>query len=435
MASLTQAAGRAASAPRQRSAAHRIALALVWLTIACGSVVLSEPAPVDVLGLGLILLLPVIGLAALTPATLGLLALMLVAAASAFIAAVNASEPSLALVHSAVTLYLYTSAFMFAAFIARRPSAHAHLILNAYMWAATVAGLAGIVAYFDLLPGANGAMTLYGRATGLFKDPNVYGPFLVLAIVYAVSRNVRGAARGPMLVLLPILGLAMLLSFSRGAWINLGIAFWVYGALQFVTARSNRGRLRILALAGACAITAAALVSVALQFDGIGELLAERAALTQNYDEGHEGRFGGQAKALQLALQYPLGIGAQQFAPLYHHEEPHNVYLAMFLNAGWLGGLIFLGLVGSTIVHGLRHALVQTATQPLFVVAYAAFVGHAVEGVLIDLDHWRHFYLLLALVWGLMLGGPREASTGGGGGMHSGMELPFTASARATPRR
>ena len=133
----------------------------------------------------------------------------------------------------------------------------------------------------------------------------------------------------------------------------------------------------------------------------------ERASLDQSYDEGPEGRFGGQQKAAGLILQNPLGLGAQQFVPQYHHEEPHNVYLTMFLNAGWLGGLLFLGLVGTTSVWGLRHAFVRCATQPLFLVVYACFVAHVLEGSIIDLDHWRHFYLLMALVWGLMLSGTR----------------------------
>ena len=42
------------------------------------------------------------------------------------------------------------------------------------------------------------------------------------------------------------------------------------------------------------------------------------------------------------------------------------------------------------------------ATQPLFLVAYACFVGNVCEGLIIDIDHWRHFYLLMALVWGMM---------------------------------
>jgi hypothetical protein len=43
----------------------------------------------------------------------------------------------------------------------------------------------------------------------------------------------------------------------------------------------------------------------------------------------------------------------------------------------------------------------------MFLPAYAAFVGHAVEAAVIDIDHWRHFYLLLAVVWGLMAGARR----------------------------
>ncbi len=38
----------------------------------------------------------------------------------------------------------------------------------------------------------------------------------------------------------------------------------------------------------------------------------------------------------------------------------------------------------------------------LFLIVYAAFIANAMEGVIIDSDHWRHFYLLAAMVWGLM---------------------------------
>ena len=35
------------------------------------------------------------------------------------------------------------------------------------------------------------------------------------------------------------------------------------------------------------------------------------------------------------------------------------------------------------------------------IAAYAAFVGEAVEGFIVDTDHWRHFFLVLGLVWAL----------------------------------
>ena len=394
-----------------RSATHKLALALVWLTVASGAVVFTEPAPIDVLTMGLVVLLPVIGLVAVSPALVVLLALMLVAAAAAVLAATNASDLAVAVTHTGVSLYLYIATFVFAAFVAKRPHAHTRLILNAYVWAATAAALLGIVGYFGFVADAHEFMTRYGRASGLFKDPNVFGPFLVPALVYVLSRLTGASLHKsiPLLIVLLVIGLAMLLSFSRGAWFNLGLATLIYSALHILTVRDNRARLRftVLAMMGIAALFA--LVVVALQFDSVSGLASERASLEQRYDEGPEGRFGGQQKAVRLILEHPLGLGALQFVPQHHHEEPHNVYLTMFLNAGWLGGLLFLALVGTTSVWGLRHAFVRRATQPLFLVVYACFVANVLEGLIIDLDHWRHFYLLMALVWGLMLSGTRAA--------------------------
>jgi O-antigen ligase len=391
--------------PLRPSATHKLALGLVWLSIVAGAVVFSEPAPVDVLTLGLVVLLPLIGLVSITPPLLVLLGMMLTAAAAAFLAAGIAIETGGAAIHTGVSLYLYVATFVLAAFVAKRPSAHAGLIFNAYLWAALIASLAGIVGYLDLVPGAHDLMTRYGRATGLFKDPNVFGPFLVPALVYALSRLAGATLRQGLLLLglLLILGLAMLLSFSRGAWFNLGTATMIYGVLHVLTVRSHRARLKFMMLAIVGIAAVAALVLVALQFDEVSDLAAERASLDQGYDQGPEGRFGGQQRAAALILANPFGIGAQQFAPHHHHEEPHNVYLAMFLNAGWIGGLLFIALVAATAIWGLRHAFVRTTAQPVFLVVYACFLAHALEGFIIDLDHWRHFYLLMALAWGLML--------------------------------
>ena len=82
----------------------------------------------------------------------------------------------------------------------------------------------------------------------------------------------------------------------------------------------------------------------------------------------------------------------------------HNVYLTVLLSAGWLGGGIYLVLVVLTLVLGFRHLLKASAadTRLLFLVAYAAFAATALEGVIIDSDHWRHFYVLMAIIWGFV---------------------------------
>jgi hypothetical protein len=33
----------------------------------------------------------------------------------------------------------------------------------------------------------------------------------------------------------------------------------------------------------------------------------------------------------------------------------------------------------------------------------AAFLGMVLEGLVIDTDHWRHFYLIMAMIWGLAI--------------------------------
>jgi hypothetical protein len=72
-----------------------------------------------------------------------------------------------------------------------------------------------------------------------------------------------------------------------------------------------------------------------------------------------------------------------------------------FLVYGWVGGAAYFTLVMVTLVIGLRSALIAAPWQAYLIAAYAAFVGEAFEGFIVDTDHWRHFFLLLGLVWGL----------------------------------
>jgi len=72
-----------------------------------------------------------------------------------------------------------------------------------------------------------------------------------------------------------------------------------------------------------------------------------------------------------------------------------------FLVYGWIGGAAYLALVIVTLAIGFRAALVPAPWQAYLIAGYAAFVGEAVEGFIVDTDHWRHFFLVLGLVWGL----------------------------------
>ncbi|MBA4131317.1 MAG: hypothetical protein C0519_07810 [Hyphomicrobium sp.] len=400
---------RTAPGATGKSAVHLLALAAVWLTFATSGVVFSEPAPVDVLTGGLLILLPAVGLVLVSPLLLTYLSLWLVAAAGAYLASTLSRDMADSLTHTSVSLFLYLVSFVIAAFVARRPVAHTKLILSAWMFAALVAAGAGLAGYTHAVPGAYELFTKFDRVAGTFKDPNVFGPFLVPPFLYCLHLAItRSAARA----LLPLAGagffaVAVLLSFSRGAWVNLALATVLYVWLAFVTAPGIGQRARIITLSAIGALIAAGAILIALQFDNVANLLSQRASLTQSYDVGPDGRFGGQEKAIDLILSNPLGIGAQQFTPVYHHEEVHNVFLSIVLNAGWIGGGAYWIITGLTLVLGFRHAMQATAWRPLFIIAYAAFVATALEGWIIDSDHWRSFYTLMALIWGLM-SAPRE---------------------------
>lgn len=388
-----------------KSIVHQAALWLVALTVLSGAFVFAEPAPVDVLTMGLIVGLPVVGLTYFNDRLKVFSAVLLVLGGCQIMSVMISENTGESLMHVVISLYLLAGAAVFAAFVARRPNDHASLILAAYTGAAVIAVVAAIAGYFALVPGAEELFTKYGRASGPFKDPNVFGAFLIPAILYVLHGALtrRGSGAVVMTIALSLFALAALLSFSRGAWAAALIAVISYLALAFLTAKQHRLQVKIVALLLIGGIFAAlALVGVA-QTDAVGNLLAERAQLTQTYDTGHEGRFGGQWKALDVIASNPFGIGALEFAKFYHSEEVHNVYLTMFLNAGWLGGGLFIVLALATIIFGLRHAFRRTASQPVFIIAFAALLAILLEGLLIDIDHWRHFYLLMAVVWGLML--------------------------------
>ena len=388
---------------RRRGFVHWATLALVWITFASSGVVFSEPAPVDTLSMMLVVLLPLLGLTRITPMLLLYLALWLVVGAAHLFAAQFAVDEPVALRFSLVSLYLYLVSFVLAAFIAQRPNERFSLIMNGWVFAAVVAATAGLAGYFGLIPGAE-LFTRYGRLAGTFKDPNVFGPFVVVPILYmlylAIYRRIGVAIVS--LGLCAFLALGLLLSFSRGAWMHLIISVLAYVYLAFVTITASQQRGRLIAMLFLGIFVSVCVLAVAVQLESVATLLAERASLGQTYDLGPHGRFGGHRVAAALVTENPMGLGAVSFSGIHHSEDVHNVYLSMALNAGWIGGGVYLVLVLLTLGLGFRHILRNGETRPIFLVLYAAFLGTAIEGLIIDTDHWRSFYILMGLCWGVM---------------------------------
>jgi O-antigen ligase len=183
-----------------------------------------------------------------------------------------------------------------------------------------------------------------------------------------------------------------------------GLHFFTFGI-----AATSRERIKLvmhMVLAGVLAVGA---LAAAQSIPKVAELMGERASFEQSYDVGPEGRFGGQEKAAELVMTHPLGIGALEFARVYHNEDVHEVYLNMYLNMGWFGGTLYIFLVFTTLVLGLKLVLRDRGGDGVSAVLVAAFFGMVLEGAVIDTDHWRHFYLIMAMIWGMSLAPPSEA--------------------------
>ncbi len=132
----------------------------------------------------------------------------------------------------------------------------------------------------------------------------------------------------------------------------------------------------------------------------VSELFQERASFTQEYDTGRFGRFGRHILGAELALDHPWGIGPLQFSK-YFPEDPHNSFLDSFMAGGWLSGTAYLALILVTLIVGLQHVFVRTPWRTAYIAVYATFAAETGESYIIDVQHWRHYFMLIGVLWGL----------------------------------
>jgi len=388
----------AAAGPR--FATETLRAALLWLMAFAGGFVFIEPGPYEVIGLATLFIFAATGLtlrAALAPLVLLLVLLNVGYGLSLFL--VGDRIP--AVIWVLVSVFLSLTAIFFAAMLGTNTEARLRWLMRGYVSAAVVASLLAVGGYFKLFGGLSDMFVIFSRAKGTFKDPNVFAAFLVvpmLLILRAMLSGRRSQLLGGVLLLLPMMA-GLFLSFSRAAWGQFVLAAAILMALTFITSHSLRERFRIVAVAIAGILLLGAFVVVLLSVDQVATLFRERFALTQSYDTGHVGRFGRYFIAINLMLDYPFGMGPLQFL---FPEAPHNTYLNSFITGGWIGGAAYLTLTLVTLMAGLRFAFVATPWQPAFHVFYAAYIGVAVESVIIDSDHWRHYFLIVGVLWGLM---------------------------------
>ena len=374
---------------------------LVWLVAASGAIVFIDPSPYEIMTLGSAVLFCATGLRMRLVLVPLLLLLTLINLGYSISAIPFYDKPEVAS-WIATSWYMAVTVMFFAMVMSEDTTARLDMLRSGLVVGALVAAVSGIVGYLNLVPGGYDLLTLYGRARGTFKDPNVLGAFLILPALFAlqsvVSDHFAKACRNG--VAFGIMALAILLAFSRAAWGGLAITAAFMLALMVLTSRTSAQRSRIVMISVVAVVLLVLLIAVLLSFDSIAEMFKQRASFDQSYDEGRFGRFGRHILGADMALDLPFGIGPLQFHN-YFPEDTHNSYLNAFMSGGWLSGLCYPTLIAVTVVMGFRHLLRPVPWQRIYLAVFAAFLGTVGEAFIIDTDHWRHFWMMLGTMWGM----------------------------------
>jgi len=298
-----------------------------------------------------------------------------------------------------ITAYLMIFAVWMAGYLDSERKAR--MLVLAWLWVGIVSAIVSVSALLLPLPGRSfilGGLDGGVRASGLFKDPNVFGPFLIPIAMIVVEQRI-GLNRVRLLrmrtltstLVLGVLAAGVLFSWSRASWGNFFIAITVVFAISSLREGGSRKTRR------AIAVTFGALSIVAVIVAATGSLsFIEHRAKLQSYDTK---RFAAQDLGWEIGWKHPLGIGPGQFQ-FYSSVEVHSAYLDTMSQSGPLGLALWVALVLATLSLGLRNALTG---RDLYGIGSAALLGSwcglIFNGAVVDTMHWRHMWLVAALIW------------------------------------
>ncbi|RAS84343.1 hypothetical protein A3863_24390 [Priestia endophytica] len=364
-------------------------LMALWMVMATSGIVIFEPAPID---LGIIFLFMVgilFAKVSIRNSLSSLYMLLFAMIITNLVPLLLAGDKIIGIKYFAITLYLMLSWLFFIGLVNVYGDRAVKVIFSGYTFAALLSAMLGILAYLSLIP--SGDMFLkFGRATGLFKDPNVYGPFMIPIVLYALVKleDVKKTYRFWWILVIILASLAILLSYSRAAWGSYIAALVVYSVIRFWIKPNIKLIFSVIVMGGIISIGLMYLLSI----PQIQKDMTNRFA----YQEYDNDRFAHQDEALQIALSHPLGKGPGQ-AELVLNYATHNSYLRIWLENGYLGLLFYLLLIISSIFRSIKYAL--KTKNPLYALAAASIVAVVINSFVVDVVHWRHFWLVLSIPW------------------------------------
>ena len=385
--------------PSSVSANARIFRWLLGFGFCISGVVLVEPAPVDALMAFLLVFGILIGTVRLAAVPV-LPALLLVGLALANLVSVTfAPDLPRGIWYIFVTFYMLASWVLFVGALDMGGKPLLQTIFRGYSFAACFSVLLAIASYFHVI-GFQTELLRFGRPKGLFKDPNVFGPFLVPIAIMAITGCLPIASRLWQASIAVVTSMGIVLSYSRGAWVNYAISLMLFIALDIVLPSKTPERhsvpLKRWVLFGGIAVMT---IVVLLQVPSVQRMLALRIGQNgvQNYDRT---RFQTQHLALLSAIDRPLGLGPGQSAAAFRYP-PHSSYMRVLSENGLFGLSCFVAFLLCSTAQAARKACLAPTVRwrGFFIATAACLCGQIVNSGVLDTVHWRHLWFLLALPW------------------------------------
>jgi O-antigen ligase len=410
--------GRAAAPSRRAADGWGPYLALVVLLAPV--VVPAAPAQLAILDAFNVIALAAFAVAYLTrritlraPFAAGALVITL----GSLIATVNAESPSAAAFTLAQDAYLYVWFVMLVSVLRTRGD----LVALRMGWVAV--GCAVALWGFFVLVVFHGNTTIAGivgpkgtRLLSTFKDPNMCADYLGMSFFVLLSLG-RHVGRGLRWGAAAIMVAAIVATKSNGGALSLAVGLCVWGLV-----RARTMRLPMPAIAGAALFAISLVAGGAWMISslgvGAGELHKLQAhSFLARAAHSSQGRFKIWNQLEASMQKAPLGIGpgnsrwmsvtvaGRERAHSFYSKEAHSDYLAYAIERGPLAILVLLALVVQCFVlvrRVWRRRERGGRADPMAGALVAGLAGalacSAVHSLTIERLHFRHFWLLLAMV-------------------------------------
>ncbi len=349
------------------------------------------------------------------PVSVPFMAPVLMITVGSLAAVVNAESPGAAFLTMAQDAYLFLWFIMLVHLLRDRDLTPIQLT---WIWVANIIAVYGI--FVVLTQGNLSLLDIIKpkgkRAYGTFYDPNMFAGYLVMSLFFVLSmgRRLGWVVRWGSILTMSV---CIIATKSNGGMLSLlaGLGAWL-------AMRAWTRRVPAVAMAAGALLVVGLGLGALWMNAGVGLGSAQLSAFGNNSflaRAGHssEGRFTIWKNLQTTYAKSPLGIGPGNSSYLtlsiqdrlrrnsLQAKEAHNDYLAYAIERGPLALLGLLVLMGSAFGKLGASARrrddsdpMSDANGPLVAAMTGAFVACAVHALTIEVLHFRHFWMLMAIV-------------------------------------